>query len=226
MLLLVLLPAGLHEEGVRGHLAPRLVGVSFTHGHRAASTWRGDGGGGRRDSASRPNPPAAPITAPAHTPSRRTSSARGTPRPSRRPRRRRRPGPRPGRGGERRGRPPNRVPDRNVPASTARAALKGLSPRNRRSNNSWNRARGSFPPSTAPGPHRPAARIRPQGRTPRATAPTPARRLRRKGQQQAQEPEGPKGTLAWWQLFLRVPPSGRSGRDASFQGLRRELVSR
>ena len=28
--LLVLFPAGLHEEGVRGHLAPWLVGVSFT----------------------------------------------------------------------------------------------------------------------------------------------------------------------------------------------------
>ena len=30
MFLLVLFPAGLHEEGVRGHLAPWLVGVSFT----------------------------------------------------------------------------------------------------------------------------------------------------------------------------------------------------
>ena len=32
--LLVLFPAGLHEEGVRGHLAPWLAGVSFTHGDR------------------------------------------------------------------------------------------------------------------------------------------------------------------------------------------------
>lgn len=30
----MLFPARLHEEGVRGHLAPRLVGVSFTHGDR------------------------------------------------------------------------------------------------------------------------------------------------------------------------------------------------
>jgi hypothetical protein len=28
----VLLAARLHEEGVRRHLAPRLVGVSFAHG--------------------------------------------------------------------------------------------------------------------------------------------------------------------------------------------------
>lgn len=40
MLLLVLLPAGLHEEGVRGHLAPRLVGVPLAHDDGAASTWR------------------------------------------------------------------------------------------------------------------------------------------------------------------------------------------
>ena len=31
VLLLVLLAARLHEEGVRGHLAPRLVGVSLAH---------------------------------------------------------------------------------------------------------------------------------------------------------------------------------------------------
>lgn len=40
MLLLVLLSAGLHEEGVRGHLAPRLVGVPLAHDDGAASTWR------------------------------------------------------------------------------------------------------------------------------------------------------------------------------------------
>lgn len=34
MFLLVLFPASLHEEGIRGHLAPRLVGVSFTHSDR------------------------------------------------------------------------------------------------------------------------------------------------------------------------------------------------
>lgn len=34
MFLLVLFPAGLHEEGIRGHFAPGLVGVSFTHGDR------------------------------------------------------------------------------------------------------------------------------------------------------------------------------------------------
>lgn len=34
MLLLVLLPAGLHEEGIRGHLASRLVGVALSHGDR------------------------------------------------------------------------------------------------------------------------------------------------------------------------------------------------
>ena len=36
MLLLVLLAAGLHEEGVRRHLAPRLVGVALPHAAAAA----------------------------------------------------------------------------------------------------------------------------------------------------------------------------------------------
>ena len=51
MLLLVLLAAGLHEEGVRRHLAPRLVGVALPHaaaaaeaacppGGRAVERWR------------------------------------------------------------------------------------------------------------------------------------------------------------------------------------------
>lgn len=35
--LLVLLPAGLHEEGVRGHLAPRLAGVALPHDAAAAA---------------------------------------------------------------------------------------------------------------------------------------------------------------------------------------------
>lgn len=37
MLLLVLLAAGLHEEGVRRHLAPRLVGVALPHDAAAAA---------------------------------------------------------------------------------------------------------------------------------------------------------------------------------------------
>ena len=37
MLLLVLLVAGLHEEGVRRHLAPRLVGVALPHDAAAAT---------------------------------------------------------------------------------------------------------------------------------------------------------------------------------------------
>lgn len=45
MFLLVLFPARLHEEGVRGHLAPRLVGVSFTHGDRRRLP-SGERGGG------------------------------------------------------------------------------------------------------------------------------------------------------------------------------------
>lgn len=44
--LLVLLPAGLHEEGVRGHLAPRLVGVALPHGAAAPATTRPPGPGG------------------------------------------------------------------------------------------------------------------------------------------------------------------------------------
>ena len=36
MFLLVLLAAGLHKEGVRRHLAPRLVGVALPHAAAAA----------------------------------------------------------------------------------------------------------------------------------------------------------------------------------------------
>lgn len=46
MLLLVLLAARLHEVGVRGHLAPRLVGVAFAHGEVGGGSLREGGGGG------------------------------------------------------------------------------------------------------------------------------------------------------------------------------------
>lgn len=45
MFLLVLFPAGLHEEGIRGHLAPRLVGVSFTHSDRRRLPGKAKAGG-------------------------------------------------------------------------------------------------------------------------------------------------------------------------------------
>ena len=37
MLLLVLLTAGLHEEGIRRHLAPWLVGIALPHDAAAAA---------------------------------------------------------------------------------------------------------------------------------------------------------------------------------------------
>lgn len=47
MLLLVLLAAGLHEEGVRRHLAPRLVGVALPHDDAAAAAEAACPPGGR-----------------------------------------------------------------------------------------------------------------------------------------------------------------------------------
>jgi hypothetical protein len=57
VLLLVLLAARLHEEGVRRHLAPRLVGVSFAHGGGLGD--RAVGGRGARGSRQTHAPPPA-----------------------------------------------------------------------------------------------------------------------------------------------------------------------
>ena len=68
MFLLVLLPPGLHEEGVRGHLAPRLVGVALPHdaAAAAAAAARPPGGSFFHSTAQWPGPtvtllPAAPA---------------------------------------------------------------------------------------------------------------------------------------------------------------------
>lgn len=152
MFLLVLFPAGLHEEGIRGHLAPRLVGVSFTHGDRQrlpggakAGGWAPAGLGFPPKSAPARAPPFARPAARARLRRRSACSPRGPgdaapgPNSSSPSRvsfraittslpevtsRRRRPPPTPGGGRERRGRPRNPSPDRNVPpASMLRAPL-------------------------------------------------------------------------------------------------------
>lgn len=212
VLLLVLFPAGLHEEGVRGHLAPRLVGVSFTHGAgRRRPGGRGAVGGRPRGPASRPNtrppplarkatgaaapPPARPAAACAHTPSSRRPPARLTRGHHVSPEapERRRP-PRPGLRQERRARRRGPFPDRNVfPASTSPARLKELSPRDRRS-----KKRLKPGPDAASRPPQPPAlpgpplRLRSPARTPRAAVPGPAKRLWGKGKRQAHEHEGAK----------------------------------
>lgn len=45
MLFLVLLAARLHEVGVRGHLAPRLIGVAFAHGEVGGGSLQEEVGG-------------------------------------------------------------------------------------------------------------------------------------------------------------------------------------
>lgn len=77
--LLVLLPAGLHEEGVRGHLAPRLVGVALPHGAAAPATTRPPGGRARPGAGGRPGGAASRPKAP--RPSARAATPREAPPP-------------------------------------------------------------------------------------------------------------------------------------------------
>lgn len=181
----MLFPAGLHEEGIRGHFAPGLVGVSFTHGDRRrppggakAGGWAPAGLGFPPKCAPARPPPAraaqspAPPGPPAPGPRRRRLRAHAPPGPTRAvpadspharsPRPSRRPAPPPApHPGWRKGTPrapsgtpfltetspgfyvasPRVVASRPTFKKTTRTGLGRASP---------------HPPSTAPGPVRPA----------------------------------------------------------------------